>query len=150
MATWPCVWLCASILNDIEGNTAWDMAMSLAVSLYVFLGRMQHGQGHGRVPLLCFKMQAHDQIQGRVSGRVCTAVHQNHAFFDAATLATKATTFVTMHILNYNICNTYFSIQNNTQKNQMITTLAITHMLQSHNTCKFENIQLQHLQLAFF
>ena len=104
----------------------------------------------GRVPLLCFKMQAHGQIHGRVSGRVCTAVHQKHAFFDATTLATKATTLVTMHILNYNICNTYFSIQNNTQKNQMITTLAITHMLQSYNTCKFENIQLQHLQLAFF
>ena len=101
----------------------------------------------GRVPLLCLKMQAHDQIHGRVSGRVCTAVHQKHAFFDAATLVTKATTLITMHILNYNICNTYFSIQNNTQKNQMITTLAITHMLQSYNTCKFENIQLQHLQL---
>ena len=100
-----------------------------------------------RVPLLCLKMQAHGQMHGRVSGHVCTAVHQNHAFFDAATLATKATTLVTMHILNYNICNTYFSIQNNTQKNQMITTLAITHMLQSYNTCKFENIQLQHLQL---
>ena len=109
---------------------------------------------HGRVSWPCspavLKMQAHGQIHGRVSGRVCTAVHQNHAFFDAATLATKATTLVTMHILNYNICNTYFSIQNNTQKNQMITTLAITHMLQSYNTCKFENIQLQHLQLAFF
>ena len=59
----------------------------------------------GRVPLLCFKMQAHGQIHGRVSGRVATAVHQNYAFFDAATLATKATTLVTMHILNYNIYN---------------------------------------------
>ena len=60
---------------------------------------------HGRVPLLCFKMQAHGQIHGRVSGHVATAVHQNYAFFDAATLATKATTLVTMHILNYNIYN---------------------------------------------
>ena len=93
-------------------------------------------------------MQAHGQIHGRVSGRVATAVHQNHAFFDAATLATKVTTLVTMHILNYNICNTYFSIQNNTQKNQMITTLAITHMLKlttlanlktyNYNTCNYE------------
>ena len=99
----------------------------------------------GRFPLLCFKMWAHGHVQRRVPGHVFTAVHQNYAFFDAATLATKVTTLVTMHILNYNICNTYFSIQNNTQKNQMITTLAITHMLQSYNTCKFENIQLQHL-----
>ena len=101
----------------------------------------------GRVPLLCYKMWAHGHVHGRVPGRVFTPVHQKHAFFDAATLATKVTTLVTMHILNYNICNTYFSIQSNTQKNKTITTLAITHMLQSYNTCKFENIQLQHLQL---
>ena len=94
----------------------------------------------GRVPLLCLKMQAHGQIHGRVSGRVCTAVHQNHAFFDAATLATKATTLVTMHILNYNIYN------------QMITTLAITHMLKlttlanlktyNYNTCNYETFSM--------
>ena len=50
-------------------------------------------------------MEAHGQIHGRVLGRVATAVHQNYAFFDAATLATKATTLVTVHILNYNIYN---------------------------------------------
>ena len=73
--------------------------------------------------------------------------------FDAATLATKATTFVTMHILNYNIYNSYFSIQNNTQKNQMIITLAITHMLEvttlanlktyNYNTCNYEPFSMQ-------
>ena len=64
---------------------------------------------HGRVfwpcSLVVLEKQAHGQIHGRVSGRVSTAVHQNYAFFDAATLATKATTLVTMHILNYNIYN---------------------------------------------
>ena len=82
-----------------------------------------------------------------------TAVHQNYAFFDAATLATKATTLVTMHILNYNIYKTYFSIQNNTQKIKMITTLAITHMLKvttlanlktyNYNTCNYEPFSMQ-------
>ena len=64
---------------------------------------------HGRVSWPCslvvLEKQAHGQIHGRVSGRVATAVHQKYAFFDAATLATKATTFVTMHIHNYNIYN---------------------------------------------
>ena len=90
----------------------------------------------------------HTAMYTGVYQAVCSPLYtKNMHFFDAATLATKVTTLVTMHILNYNICNTYFSIQNNTQKNKMITTLAITHMLQSYNTCKFENIQLQHLQL---
>ena len=102
----------------------------------------------GRVPLLCFKIWAHGHVHGLVPGRVFTPVYQNYAFFHAATLATKVTTLVTMHILNYNICNTYFSIQNNTQKNKMITTLAITHMLKlttlanlktyKYNTCNYE------------
>ena len=52
-------------------------------------------------------------------------------FFEAATL-------VTMHILNYNICNTYFSIQNNTRKIKMITTLAITHMLKFTTLANFK------------
>ena len=64
----------------------------------------------GRVPLYALNILAHGQIHGRVA----TAVHQNYAFSEAATLATKVTTLVTMHILIYNICNTYFSIQNNT------------------------------------
>ena len=98
--------------------------MSLAMSPYVFLGRMQHEQGHGRVP-----------------ARVQTADHQKmhqNSFFEVATLAIKAITLIHIQMLNYNTCNTHFKHVNQLKNIQMITTLVIT----SHAP------NLQHLQIS--
>ena len=113
-----------SFLTFWKFLTVANMAMSLAVSLYMFLGRMQHRQGHGRVP-----------------ARVQTADHQKthqNSFFDVATLAIKAITLIHIQMLNYNTCNPHFKY---TKQLKMITTFATINILKHHihNSCKYQH-----------
>ena len=103
-------------------NTTWDMAMTLAMSPYVFLGKMQHGQGHGQP-------------------RVQTADHQKmyqNSFFEVETLTMKAITLIHIQMLNYNTCNSYFK---HAKQLKMITTFTTINMFSHHihNSCKYQN-----------
>ena len=135
-----------------DASKVWKSQKELNINFLKFWGSAEHGHDTRPCILAVFPCCAwkckHTARYTGVYQAVCALLYTKIMhFLTPQHLQQKATTLVTMHILNYNICNTYFSIQNNTQKNQMITTLSITHMLQSYNTCKFENIQLQHLQL---
>ena len=105
-------------------NTAWDTAMSLAVSPYIFLGRMQHGQGHGRVPA---RVQTIDHQK----------THQN-SIFEVATLTIKAITLIHIQMLNYNTCNSHFK---HSKQLKMITTFVTINVFSHHihNSCKYQH-----------
>ena len=136
-----------------DASRVWKTQKELIFNFLKILGSAEHGLRHSHVSRpyspLCYEYTS-TWLETWPCGHCCTP---KNTFFEAATLATKVTTLVTMHILNHNICNSYFSIQNNTQKIKMISTLAITHMLKvttlanletyNYNTCNYEPFSMQ-------
>ena len=103
---------------------AWDTAVSLAVSPCVFLGRMQHGQGHERVPA---RVQIADHQK----------THQN-SIFEVATLAIKAITLIHIQMLNYNTCNSHFKYLKQLKMITIFVTINVfSHHI--HNSYKYQH-----------